>query len=93
MADIDRIKNFTECMERQISDFKRGYVVCNYQMGPSDGSIPRAEARYMHARFGAIRDPDLAAGRWQVDWTEGDKPTLRLSADLFAHVADARESA
>ena len=58
-----------------------------------DVSLERAEARQLWAKFGAVKDDGLRYAQWVVDWRNmGPAPIVRLSSDLFAHVADAAEA-
>lgn len=101
MARIDGIKDFAGQWDRYLKErVTPGSTHCNYRYLETnlplsdDLSIERAEAVLLHKRFGSIRDDVLGYGRWALDWSDkcAPQPTVRLSPDLFAHVADACEA-
>lgn len=56
--------------------------------------LANREARLLHARFGVVAGDDLPEGvNYEIDWSVGAKPIVRLSRALFAHVADCAEAA
>lgn len=95
MARIDKILSFKEDWDRWLGDLKPGSTMLNFPgPDPDDRSVEHAEARLLHARFGALRDLDLKPASWKVVWARGAlRPMVHLSSDLFAHVADMVEAA
>lgn len=94
MAAIDTIHDFEGHWQRLLAGFQKGDLLVGVVPSRAPNySIQHAEARYLHRKFGSIRDPELDTGKWHLDWSDSDKPVVRLSADLFAHVADACEAA
>jgi hypothetical protein len=98
MAHLDLITDFEWSMNRLIADAHKpgAHIISMGTKGrgaDGDSSLSFAEARYLHKHFGAVRESLLEAGHWEIDNRSGRKPILRLSPNLFAHVADACEAA
>ena len=99
MARIDELSDFQGRWQRQLARLQAGDVVCNNRLlglsspDAEDDSVEQADAVLLHAKFGAIRDDAMSPAQWCIDWSDksAPKPLLKLSPDLFRHVADQTE--